>query len=240
MTSSTPPVWQGYADPFISVLELRGFPVAITYTDEEIEPTVQKGMCVCKAILMAREGEIIRLNKAKCTCPGGTFHCGLGKEMPGMEKILVKGEKLWATVPIARMSINETHRIAPPPLGLAKNIVFSPLNKAVLRPDLVTILCNAWQASRLIYLVIYNGESIKPNVSGSLCWGAITYPLMTGNFNVTMGDPTARRHYGYDPNDLIVSIPYRMLPQMIEAMEYSTAGRGKPAPWFDRAIDQMG
>lgn len=160
--------------------------------------------------------------------------------MPGMEKILVKGEKLWATVPIARMSINETHRIAPPPLGLAKNIVFSPLNKAVLRPDLVTILCNAWQASRLIYLVIYNGESIKPNVSGSLCWGAITYPLMTGNFNVTMGDPTARRHYGYDPNDLIVSIPYRMLPQMIEAMEYSTAGRGKPAPWFDRAIDQMG
>jgi uncharacterized protein (DUF169 family) len=88
--------------------------------------------------------------------PGGKLHCGLGHGMPGMEKILVQGEKLWATVPIARMSIEETHRIAPPPLGLAKNIVFSPLNKASLRPDLVMILANAWQTSRLIYLSIYN------------------------------------------------------------------------------------
>lgn len=237
--NSTPTIWQEFADSFISVLELQGFPVAITYTDEEIEPTVRKGMSVCKAILMARDGEIILMNKAKCTCPGGKLHCGLGKGMPGMEKFLVEGEKLWATVAIARMSFEESHRIAPPPLGLAKNIVFSPLNKAPLRPDIVIILCNAWQASRLIYLAIYHGESIKPNVSGSLCWGAITYPLMTGNFNVTMGDTTARRQYAYDPNDLIVSIPYRMIPQMIEAMEYSTAGRGKSEPWFNRAAEGM-
>jgi len=236
--TSEPAIWQGFADELISVLELRGFPVAITYTDEEIEPTVQKGVSVCKAILLARDGEIIQLNKAKCTCPGGKLHCGLGKGMPGLEKFLVEGEKLWATVAIARMSIEETHRIAPPPLGLSKNIVFSPLNKALVRPDLVIILGNAWQASRLIYLAIYHGESIKPNVSGSLCWGAITYPLMTGNFNVTMGDTTARRHYGYDPNDAIVSIPYRMIPQMIEAIEHSTAGRGKSEPWFDRAADE--
>ena len=87
----------------------------------------------------------------------------------------------------------------------------------------------------LIYLAIYQGISIKPNVSGSLCWSAVTYPLVTGNFNVTMGDPTARRHYGYDPNELIVSFPYRMVPLIVDAMEYSTAGKGKPAPWFEQA-----
>ena len=118
---------------------------------------------------------------------------------------------------------------------MAKNIIFSPLNKAPLRPDIITILCNPWQASRLIYLAIYQGISIKPNVSGSLCWSAVTYPLVTGNFNVTMGDPTARRHYRYDPNELIVSFPYRMLALIVDAMEYSTAGKGKPAPWFEQA-----
>ena len=237
--SSNPQVWQNYAEHFVSVLELRGNPVAITYTDEEIEPTIKKGMGVCKAILIARNGEIIRLNKTKCTCPGGRWHLGFAKGMSGLEKFLVEGEKLWATVPIAKRSIAETHGIAPPPLGLAKNVIFSPLNKAELRPDLVTILCNPWQASRLIYLAIYQGYSVKPNLAGSLCWGAITYPLMTGNFNITMGDPTARRHYGYDPNELIVTIPYRMVSPVIEAMEYSTAGKGKPAPWFERASRQV-
>ncbi len=231
--------WQEFAQQFVTVLELKGNPVALTYTDEEIEPTVNKGMCACQAILLARDGEIIRLSKRKCSCPGGRWHLGLAKGMQGLEKMLVKGEKLWATVPIAKMSIGETHRIAPPPLGLAKNVILSPLNRAELRPDIIIFLCNPGQASRLIYLAIYHGFPVKPQVTGSLCWGAITYPLMTGNFNITPGDPTARRHYGYDPSEIIVSVPYRMIPLMIEAIQHSTAGKGKPAPWFERAAQQL-
>jgi uncharacterized protein (DUF169 family) len=232
--------WCEYAERFAAVLELRGSPISVTYTDKEIQPTVTKAMCVCKALLLARDGKIIRLNKAKCTCPGGRWHVGLGKKMEGLEKFLVEGEKLWATVPIAHASIAESHRIAPPPRGLAKNIIFSPLAKAELQPDLVIFLCNPWQASRLIYLAVYHGQPVKPQVIGSLCWSAITYPLVTGNLNVTMGDPTARRHYGYDPNDLIVSAPYRMIPLMREALELSTAGAAKAAAWFDRANRQIG
>jgi uncharacterized protein (DUF169 family) len=237
--SSTTADWRNYADHFVSVLELKGQPVAVTYTDKDIEPTVNKSMCVCKAILMARDGAIIRLNKTKCSCPGGRWHIGLGKKMEGLEKVLVKGEKLWATVAIAHQSIAETHRIAPPPQGLAKNVIFVPLNHAELRPDLIIIVCNPWAASRLIYLAVYHGIPIRPQVTGSLCWSAVTYPLVTGNFNVTMGDPTARRHYGYDPNELLVTIPYRMVASIADAMEYSTAGKGKPAAWFEQASREV-
>ena len=237
MLSSNPQIWQKYAEEFISVLELKGDPIAVTYTDEDVEPTIKKGMDVCKTLLLVRDGEIIQLNKIKCTCPGGKWHLGLAKKMKGLEKFLVKGEKLWATVPIAQWSIGETHRIAPPPRDLAKNVVFSPLRKAQLCPDVVIFLCNPWQASRLIYLAIYHGYPVKPDVTGSLCWGAITYPLVTGNFNVTMGDPTARRHHGYDPCELIVSVPYRMIPPILDAMEHSTAGKGKPAAWFERSTE---
>ena len=86
----------------------------------------------------------------------------------------------------------------------------------------------------MIFLADYHGFPIKPRVTGSLCWGAITYPLVTGNFNVTMGDPSARRTHKYDQNKLIVSVPYRMIPAMVEAMEFSTAGKGKHAQWFEQ------
>lgn len=135
-------------------------------------------------------------------------------------------------------SIGETHRIAPPLLGLAKFLIFSPLHETKLRPDLIVIFANPFQASRLIFLADYHGFPIKPRVTGSLYWSAITYSLVTGNFNITMGDPTAHCTHKYDPNELIVSIPYRMIPGMMEAIEYSTAGKGKPAKWFEQGTDR--
>ena len=228
--------WQSYAEPLVSVLGLKGQPVAITYTDEEIEPTIETGIDACVAFLKARDGEIIRLSKTKCTCPGARWHLGLTKKRENLEKNLVEREKLWATIIIAKQSIGNTHKIAPPPFELAKYVVFSPLNKAKLRPDLITILCNPGQASRLVFLADYHGDTVKPEVLGSLCWSAITYPLITGNLNVTMGDPTARRNHGFDDNELLVSIPYRMIPNILEAMEYSTAGKGKMEPRLEKIL----
>lgn len=224
--------WKNFTDTFVSVLELQGQPISITFSDDEVQSTYDKATEICSAIQLARSGEIICMSKTQCTCPGGRWHVGFGEKREGLERILVEGEKLWATVAIARQTIGEIHKIAPPPLGLAKYLIFSPLNKAELRPDLLVILANPWQASRMIFLADYHGFPINPCVKGSLCWGAITYPLVTGNFNITMGDPTARRNYNYHVNELIVSIPYRMVPAMIEAMEFSTAGKGKPAQWF--------
>ncbi|NVM02188.1 MAG: DUF169 domain-containing protein [Candidatus Helarchaeota archaeon] len=238
MNNIKQPKWQVYAEELVSVLGIKGQPVAITYTDKEIEPTINKRLDVCTTLLKVRDGEIVRLSKTKCSCPGGKWHLGFAEKRLGLEKILVEGEKLWATVTIANQSIANTHKIAPPPLGLTKYVVFSPMNKAELRPDLITILCNPGQASRLVFLADYHGDPVKPEVLGSLCWSAITYPLISGNLNVTMGDPTARRHHGYDPNELLVSIPYRMIPNIMEALQFSTAGKGKMAPWFAKIAEE--
>jgi uncharacterized protein (DUF169 family) len=231
--------WKEFAEIFVSVLELRGQPISVTYSDEDIQSTIDKGIEICDALKLARSGEIISMSKATCTCPGGRWHVGLGEKREGIERILVQGEKLWASVAIARQSIGETHRIAPPPLGLAKFLILSPLKKATLRPDLIVIFANPYQASRLIFLADYQGFPIKPRVTGSLCWSAITYPLVTGNFNITMGDPSARRTRKFDPNELIVSVPFRMIPGMMEAIEYSTAGKGKPAKWFEERTHRI-
>ena len=42
--SSVSYIWQDYAEQLTSVLEIRGNPIAITYTDEDIQPTIKKGM----------------------------------------------------------------------------------------------------------------------------------------------------------------------------------------------------
>ena len=225
-------IWRDFADTFVSVLELHGQPISVTYSDEEVQSTVKKPMRVCQALKQVNSGGIICMDE-RMSCPGGRWHLGFGEKSEGLERRLVEGEKLWASVAIATQSIGETHRIAPPPLGLAKFLILSPLKYAELRPDLVLFFANPWQASRLVFLADYHGFPVKPRVTGSLCWSAITYPLVSGNFSLTMGDPTARRSNDYDVNELIVSVPYRMIPSMMEAMEYSTAGKGKPAKWFE-------
>ena len=224
------------SEDLISALNLIGQPVSITYTASEIKSPVENPIAICHALNIARSGGVLCINEEKCACPGGSWHLGFGEKHTGLEKRLVNGEKLWCSVAVAYQSIASTHKIAPPPLGLAKNIVFSPLNLIELKPDIVVIFANPFQASRLIFLADYHGFPINPRVNGSLCWSAITYPLVTGSFNITMGDPTARRNQNVNENELYVSIPYRMFPGILDALTKSTAGNAEPAPWFGRAV----
>ena len=101
-----------------------------------------------------------------------------------------------------------------PPYGLAEYVVFSPLEKSQFRPDLVLFLCNAEQACRLITLACFNnGISPKVELVGSACHMAITYPLVSGEINVSFLDYTARKMKGYMPEELFVSIPYHFITQ---------------------------
>jgi uncharacterized protein (DUF169 family) len=221
-------------EELIEVLNLIGKPISITYTDKEVKSVMDKPLAICHVLNLVRSGGIICIDEDKCSCPGGKWHMGFGEKRQGLEKRLVEGEKLWCSVAVANQSIAGTHNIAPPPLNLSKYIVFAPLDATELKPDLVVIFANPFQASRLIFLADYHGFPIVPHVNGSLCWSAITYPLVSGNFNITMGDPTARRSQNVNENELYVSIPYRMFPGILDAMEKSTAGKGEPASWFGR------
>jgi uncharacterized protein (DUF169 family) len=222
--------WKDYANQIRELLGLKGNAVAITYSMKPPSTSVDGKHRVCDAFLRARDGKVIDLTTSTSACNGGTWHLGLGERPKGEEdkalkEFLVNGEKLYC-------SIAAFHRAQaltmPPPLGLADHVIFSPMDKAELRPDVVLFICNAEQACRLVTLDSYD-TGIPPRVemSGSTCHQTVAYPIVTGELNVSLMDYTSRRIRGYSPEDLFVSIPYHRFHGVMRSVEYCTAGRAK-------------
>jgi uncharacterized protein (DUF169 family) len=113
-----------------------------------------------------------------------------------------------------------------PPTGLADRIVMCPLDKAEIRPDMILFLCNAEQACRIISLDTYwDGLSPKQQLIGALCHTAISYTIMTGFTNVSMGDWTARKNQQFESDIIFLSVPYERMDNLIAAIPECSAGR---------------
>ncbi|TKJ31201.1 hypothetical protein CEE39_07435 [bacterium (candidate division B38) B3_B38] len=222
--------WKNYAVEIRKLLELKGNPVAITYSIEPPSKSAEGRYRVCEALLCARDGKVIDLTAASSACSGGTWHLGLGERPRGegakaLKEFLVHGEKLYCSIAAMHRS---QHLTTPPPLGLAEHVVFSPMDKAEFRPDIVLFICNAEQACRLVTLDSYDtGIPPRTEMSGSTCHQAVAYPLVTGELNVSLMDYTSRRIKGYQPADLLVSIPYHRFHGVMRSIDHCTAGRAK-------------
>jgi uncharacterized protein (DUF169 family) len=209
------------------VLGLSGEPVAITFTNEEVEDPGNKRMWVCQALKQAARGKSYVIDAERSACGGGTMRCGFSGLMSGEPKrklqwFLTRGEKLTANiVTFERMQTLG----AAAPTGLADRVVMTPLTKAKIRPDLVVFLCNAEQACRLVALDTY-WDGLKPpqEITGSLCHMVISYPLMTGNTNLSLGDWTARHMQKFAPDVVFLTVPYERMHNLIEAIPECTAG----------------
>jgi uncharacterized protein (DUF169 family) len=227
------------SDKLKKVLKLRMEPVGVKYTDESPSEKEEGFHTVCGAILEAAEGKTIVLSKETCACSGGIKYIGLGEtKIP--RKMLVEGEKLWADQVAFYRSSETTRKIAEPPIGLGKNVIFYPLSESMYDPDLIILLVNAEQACRLVTLNhFWDGKQSSMEIRGLLCWSSVTYPLVSGNLNVSLGDLSARRMEKWNPTLLIVSIPARRLDNILKAMDFSTAGTVKSSEAFERMTEKM-
>ncbi|HUV03125.1 MAG TPA: DUF169 domain-containing protein [Desulfobacteria bacterium] len=225
----------------VEALGIEKEPVGVTYTDEdpgvEIEP---ESYTVCGAILNAAEGNVIVLSEGSCACHGGKSHIGLTQRRSIPWKMLVEGEKLWIDVKTAIRSNAAVEQLAKPPVGLSKKVYLYPVRKGLFLPDLVLLLVNSEQASRLITLnQFWDGKTPSMEMRGALCWSMITYPLVSGNFNLSVGDISGRRLERWDPAIMVASIPGERIRGIAEAVDFSTAGRAEPSEKFKRMTEQM-
>jgi uncharacterized protein (DUF169 family) len=222
--------WNDYATEIKELLGLKGKPVAITYSMQPPAAAESGTHRVCDALLLASHGKVIDLTESTSACPGGTWHLGLGERPTGdadkaLKDFLVNGEKLFCSIAVFHRAQALT---ASPPVGLADHVVLSPMDKAEFHPDIVLFICNALQACRLVTLDEYD-TGIPPRIemSGSACHQAVAYPLVTGELNVSFLDYTARRICPYEPEDLIVSIPYHRFLGVMRSIDHCTAGRAE-------------
>ncbi len=219
-----------------NALGIQDEAVGVKYTDDSPASELAEGRyAVCNGILEAAKGKVIMLSEATCSCPGGKSHIGLTQARSVPLKLLVEGEKLWCDVKTATRSRIQSQKIATPPVGIAGKVYLYPMGKNVFPPDLVIFLANAEQVSRLITLAqFWDGKTPSFEMRGSLCWGAITYPLVSGNLNNTVGDISARRMAGWEPSLMIASVPGEQIEQIAAAADKSTAGTAPQSEEFEK------
>jgi len=236
--------WKGYAQKLSPLLGLKGSPIAVTYLMES-DPRAKEGRYwVCQALQRAREGEIISLNRTSSACGGGTFHLGLGPSPTGeadraLKKFLIQGEKLFCSLAALQRVRSLT---LPPPLGLADHILIAPLEQAEQRPDLVIFLVNPEQACRLFTLATFmDGIPPRMQMMGAACYTIITYPLLSGEINLSLLDYTARRMRRFAPDELFVTIPFHKMHNLMESIPHCSAGIAEVEipPEFRRYMSSM-
>jgi uncharacterized protein (DUF169 family) len=161
-------------------------------------------------------------------CPGGTWHCGLDEPPAGdkkrrIQRFLTKGEKLFHSITAFERSQKLNSQ---PPTGLADNIIITPLADAKIRPDLIIFMVKPDNGCRLLHLDSY-WDGIPPRVepTGAMCHSIITYSIMSGRTNLSLGDWTARKHHNFPGEYLFVTIPYERFENLIKAIPLCTAGK---------------
>ncbi len=222
--------WKEYSKELKEVLKIKGNPIAVTYSMTPPKDC-RKGKCrACDALVLARDGEVINLTKESSSCRGASWHLGLepkpiGEDYKNVQRFLVEGEKFCSTITVF-------HRLetlgTPPPLGLAENVIISPLEKTDIRPDLALFICNPEQACRVITLATYfDGIPPKLEVIGATCHMSIAYSIVSGEINANFIDFTSRKIKDFGKDELIITIPYEKMDNLVKAIPLCSAGTAK-------------
>ena len=214
---------------FKEVLGLEDSPVGIKVTEKLDFP--KEKVRICKAIIdVAKEKKKIVLAKENNACFGASWHLGFQKidnpkAIEMIKKFVVEGEKLFSDYSALDNLLSQMEDV---PDNSDKNFILQAWEDMDIQPELVIFLCNPEQACRILTLLTFiDGNMPKIKIGGPTCRMAITYPLTSQEANISFYDYTARRLCNLEKDKLLVSIPYKRLPPIIESIDKCSAGRAR-------------
>jgi len=236
--------WQKWSERLKKELKLGTDPVAVTFAGAPAPGTIspQGKVSVCQALKRASEGEAVTITAETCGCPGGLVSLGLGQMPPqGREKLvdfLVNKEKVYCS----RVAIHRGQQTVLPPVGVASHIVFAPLSRAEVLPDLVVFIGKPGSLHHLLGFASYwEGRSMKPELSGPACRTGVAYPIVTGEIGLSLLDFGARRLAGFAEDQLLVAVPFHRMIGILHALDQGVGGEREEKPEsIERQIDALG
>jgi uncharacterized protein (DUF169 family) len=233
--------WQKWSDRLNTDLKLDAEPIAVTFAGTLAPGTAspEGKVSVCQALKRASEGQAVTITAETCGCPGGLVSLGLGQMPPqGRERLvhfLVDKEKVYCS----RVAIYRGQQTVQPPVGLASYVLFSPLSRAALLPDIVVFIGRPGSLQHLVTCAGYwEGGSIRAELAGPACRTGVTYPLVTGQIGLSLLDFGARRLAGFAEDRLLISVPFHRMIGVLHALDQS-CGQGSGES-IDRQIDELG
>jgi uncharacterized protein (DUF169 family) len=142
-----------------------------------------------------------------------------------VKKFVVEGEKLFCSYEALDSLMSGMEE---PPDHSDTAFVLAPMEKSEEEPELVIFICDAEASCRLLTLAIFvDGKMPQIKIGGPTCRMSIIYPLESSRLNLSFYDYTARKLCGVDKDKLLVSIPYKDIPRIVESIERCSAGEAK-------------
>jgi uncharacterized protein (DUF169 family) len=208
----------------IDSLKLNTSPVAVTIIPNDMEipegiEQVEGEKHHCKMIDEARYEKTVRyslLENHKCDV--GAAALGLSKHCGEIQK----GDfyyylNCFDSIEGARQTMKEMPMM---PSMSAKAIVYSPLEKAPMEPDVVIIVANPKTVMRISQALLYKkGGNFNTSLSGlqSFCSESVVRPIQEKQANLSLGCEGSRIFTRFEEEEMIIGIPIEMLEDITDA-----------------------
>ncbi len=101
-----------------------------------------------------------------------------------------------------------------------KAVVYSPLEKATFKPDVILIIAKPKQVMELSQALLHKeGGRVNAGFAGkqSVCADGVAYPYLTGEAGVTIGCSGSRKYTEIQDEEMIMSVSVDMLPHLVES-----------------------
>lgn len=163
-------------------------------------------------------------------CQGGNYFLSITNP-PTRETcdVYVRDEKVFKNNAVCNKFIKNLPRY--PNIAKTRYILFTPLIKEKIKPDVIIMLVNSAQASRILGLSVYK-KFLPPLVLPALSTCAAIYaPIESGNVHLNFIDYYDRYYQGrqkgislWKDSDLIVSMPFGIFEEIIKHIPLSAHG----------------
>ena len=178
-------------------------------------------MALCEMLKKAQEGNAFLVDKENHACEAGPHVLG----QADAPEPFTSGE-FGAALKIfedTRSASRLYHYIPRMGKGVVNYVAFSPLDKLPFDPDVLVILSKPNQTEILLRAMSYRtGKMWSSKCSAAIgCAWIFVYPYITGELNYTMtglGHGMRRRKL-FPEGHQIVSIPFDLLPSMLQTLQ---------------------
>ena len=195
---------------------------------------LNENLAFCEMLKRAQEGNAFFVDKENHACEAGVYVLGQADAPePYISGDFGAGLGIFEGTRSASRLYQYIPKIGK---GVVNYVAFSPLNKILFDPDILIILANTSQTEILLRAMSYRtGKMWSSKCSAAIgCAWIYVYPHVTGELNYTMtglGHGMRRRKL-FPEGHQLVSIPFDLLPSMLQAL--------RDMPWVLPAYEPDG
>ncbi|MBP2133700.1 uncharacterized protein (DUF169 family) [Methanomicrobium sp. W14] len=207
------------------ILGLKGSPVAVKIAETEADipsgyQKIQERSRHCQFVQDSRlKGMKGYATRSEHLCKGGAGVMGIEK----LPESVANG-KMYHTLGNFKTAEGALETVSAIPKCTTKSYasIYSPLESAEFEPDVVVIVATPRQALRLSQAYLYaTGGRVSSDYSGiqSVCADAVVAVKQRGVLNMTLGCNGSRKNSGIAEDEVILGIPPKELPGIVEALK---------------------